>query len=174
MDFLKSIAPWLAAAATGGIPALVGMAANELTSVLGYDVPTEKSAIEKAVSGATAEQLLAIKQADQTFAVKMQELGYGHIEKLEALAVDDRKSAREREMSVRDWTPKLLAAIVTVGYFGVLGYMLHKGVPEHGGDALLVMLGALGGGWSTILAYYYGSSSSSAAKNELLMKKNPN
>jgi hypothetical protein len=171
MDFLKSIAPWLAAAASGNVPALLGMAANELSGVLGYEVAADSVAIEKAANGANAEQLLAIKQADQTFAMKMQELGYGHIEKLEALAVEDRKSAREREIAVRDWTPKLLAAIVTVGYFGVLGYMLHKGVPEHGGDALLVMLGALGGGWTTILAYYYGSSSSSAAKTELLRAK---
>jgi hypothetical protein len=170
MDFLKSIAPWLAAAATGGVPALVGMAANELTSVLGYDVPAEKSAIEKAVSGATAEQLLAIKQADYAFETKMKELGYMHIEKLEALAVDDRKSAREREIAVRDWTPKILATIITVGYFWVLAYMLQHGVPKEGGEALLVMLGALGGGWASMLAYYYGSSSGSAAKNELLAR----
>lgn len=170
MDFLKSIAPWLAAAATGGVPALVGMAANELTSVLGYDVPAETSAIEKVVSGATAEQLLAIKQADYAFEAKMKELGYTHIEKLEALAVDDRKSAREREIAIKDATPKVLAGVVTVGYFAVLAYMLQNGIPERGGEALLILLGGLGGGWATILAYYYGTSSGSAAKNELLAK----
>ena len=170
MDFLKSIAPWLAAAATGGVPALVGMAATELTSVLGYEVEPEKTAIEKAVSGATAEQLLAIKQADYAFETKMKELGYMHIEKLEALAVDDRKSAREREIAVRDWTPKILATIITVGYFWVLAYMLQHGVPKEGGEALLVMLGALGGGWASMLAYYYGSSAGSAAKNEMLTR----
>jgi hypothetical protein len=146
------------------------MAANELSGVLGYDVPDDAVSIEKATSSASAEQLLAIKQADQAFAVKMQELGYANVEKLEAIAADDRKSAREREVAVKDWTPKLLATIVTIGYFGILSYMLQYGVPDKGGDALLVMLGALGGGWTTILAYYYGSSSSSAAKNEMLLK----
>lgn len=170
MDFLKSIAPWLAAAATGGVPALVGMAANELTSVLGYDVPAEKSAIEKAVSGATAEQLLAIKQADYAFEAKMKELGYAHIEKLEALAVDDRKSAREREIAVRDSTPKALAAIITIGFLGVLFYIIRYGLPEVNRDALLMMLGALSSGWGMMLAYYYGTSAGSAAKNELLSR----
>jgi hypothetical protein len=170
MDFLKSIAPWLAAAASGNVPALLGMAANELSSVLGYDVPADAVSIEKATSSASAEQLLAIKQADQAFAVKMQELGYANVERLEAIAADDRKSARDREIATKDITPKLLAVVVTVGYFSILGYILQYGVPEKGGDALLLMLGALGAGWASILAYYYGSSSGSAAKNDMLLR----
>jgi hypothetical protein len=170
MDFLKSIAPWIAAAASGNVPALLGMAANELSSVLGYDVPADATAIEKATSSATAEQLLAIKQADQAFAFKMQELGYANVEKLEAIAADDRKSAREREIAVKDWTPKLLAVVVTIGYFGILGYILQYGIPKEGGDALLLMLGALGSGWMMVLAYYYGTSAGSAAKNEMLLR----
>lgn len=170
MDFLKSIAPWLAAAATGNVPALIGMAANELTGVLGYEVEPEKTAIEKAVSGATAEQLLVIKQADYAFETKMKELGYTHIEKLEALAVDDRKSAREREMTVKDSTPKVLAAIITIGFLGVLFYMIRYGLPEQNRDSLLMMLGALSSGWGMMLAYYYGTSAGSAAKNELLAR----
>lgn len=170
MDFLKSIAPWLAVAVTGNVPALIGMAANELTGVLGYEVAPEKSAIESAVSTATAEQLLAIKQADFAFEEKMKELGYTHIEKLEALAVDDRKSAREREIAVKDSTPKILAAIITLGFLGVLFYMVRYGLPEQNRDSLLMMLGALGSGWTMVLGYYYGTSAGSAAKNEILLK----
>jgi hypothetical protein len=170
MDFLKSIAPWIAAAATGGVPALVGMAANELSEVFGFKVTDDAETINSVVSRATPEQLQAIRLADQQFELKMKELGYDHIEKLEQLAVADRKSAREREIAIKDWTPKVLAMVVTIGYFGVLAYMLQHGVPKEGGEALLVMLGALGGGWGSMLAYYYGSSSGSAAKNELLTR----
>jgi hypothetical protein len=170
MDFLKSIAPWIAAAASGNVPALLGMAANELSGVLGYDVPADATAIEKATSSATAEQLLAIKQADQAFAIKMQELGYANIEKLEAIAADDRKSAREREIAVKDATPKVLAAIITTGFLGVLFYMISYGLPEQNRDSLLMMLGALSSGWGMMLAYYYGTSAGSAAKNEMLLR----
>ena len=170
MDFLKSIAPWIAAAATGNVPALIGMAANELTNVLGYEVAADGAAIEKAAGSASAEQLLAIKKADNAFAVKMQELGYSHIEKLEALAVDDRISARQREMSVKDWTPRILAAIITSGFLGVLFYMISEGLPETNRDSLLMMLGALSSGWGMMLAYYYGTSAGSAAKNEMLLR----
>lgn len=170
MDWLKNIAPWIGAAASGNVPALITMAAKELTGVLGYDVEPNKDSINKAVESATHEQLLAIKQADNDFALKMQALGYDHIEKLEALAVDDRKSARDRQVALRDSTPTLLAIGVTLGYFGVLAWMLSEGVPENGGEALLVMLGALGTAWGSIIAYYYGSSIGSTRKTELMGK----
>jgi hypothetical protein len=170
MDFLKSIAPWLAAAASGNVPALMTMAASEISDALGFKVQADKEVMSSVVQTATAEQLQALKVAEQNFQVKMQELGYAHVEQLEQLAVADRKSAREREMAVKDWTPKLLAGGITVGYFLVLWYMLDHGLPKDGGEALLVMLGALGGAWGSVVAYYFGSSSGSAAKNDLLAR----
>lgn len=81
---------------------------------------------------------------------------------------DDRNSARQREMTVRDRIPAILSISITLGFFGVLGFMLIYGAPEKGGEALFIMLGSLGTAWSGIIAYYFGSTSSSSAKNQII------
>lgn len=123
----------------------------------------------KAVTGtADYDQAGAALDADpelaQQFRLRLADLQLD----LERVAAADRADARQREIQTRDWTPRLLALLVTLGFFGVLIFMLLHGKPETGGDALLVMLGALGGAWSAIISYYYGSSAGSARKTELL------
>jgi hypothetical protein len=123
--------------------------------------------LAEAAARATPEQLLALKQAEQDFAVKMRELDID----LERIANEDRSSARNREVATRDWTPRVLAGLVTGGYFGVLFYMLKNGLPQHGGsEAMLVMLGTLGTAWGGIMAYYFGSSAGSKAKDEAMRR----
>ena len=82
---------------------------------------------------------------------------------LEGLAVQDRNSARQREMSVKDRTPSILAYatlsmflcyIAGVTFFPLLrmqGVMLDK-------EFVSLALGWLGGTASTVIAYYFGSS----------------
>ena len=114
---------------------------------------------------ATPDQLLALKQAEQDFAVKMRELDID----LERIANEDRDSARNREVTTKDWTPRILAGLITVGYFGALFYMLRNGLPQHGGsEAMLVMLGTLGTAWGGVVAYYFGSSAGSKEKTEAM------
>ena len=77
---------------------------------------------------------------------------------LEGLAVQDRNSARQREMAVKDGTPAILAYVITAGFFGILAWMLVRPIPEQGHDALMILLGSLGTAWVAIVSYYYGSS----------------
>lgn len=61
-------------------------------------------------------------------------------------------------------TPALLTIVVTVGFFGVLLWLILHGLPESGRDPILIMLGTLGTAWTSCVAYYVGSSSGSAQK----------
>jgi hypothetical protein len=164
MDWLAKVLPTIATAFGGP---LAGVAASFVADKLGLSEKTAE-AVQAAITGATPEQFAQLRQID----ADLQKFFVSQGIKLEEIASADRANARDREAKTGDTlTPRLLALGVTVGFFGVLGYLMASGKPASGGDALLVMLGALGGAWASIVAYYFGSSAGSAEKSALLARK---
>ena len=91
IDIIGSVAPTIASALGGP---LAGTAVGALSHAL-FGTPDKPQAeVEQAVASATPEQLLTIKQAEAEFAEKMKQLDVD----LAKLAVDDRNSARQREI----------------------------------------------------------------------------
>ncbi len=160
MEWLKQIAPTIATAMGGP---LAGMAVSAISKAIGVD--EEKVGDLIANNKLTAEQIAQVKIAEIELQKQANELGLN----FEKLAVDDRKSAREMQATTRSIVPPLLAAIVTVGFFGILVMML-MGKVESDNPPILMMLGSLGTAWTGIIAYYFGSSAGSQAKTEMLSK----
>jgi hypothetical protein len=106
-----------------------------------------------------------LKKADQDFAIKMEELGVD-IAKVNAA---DRADARNMQVQTRSYVPAILGVLITLGFFGILGYMMGWGLPKNApNDALLIMLGSLGTAWVSVVTFYFGSSMGSAKKDEVL------
>jgi hypothetical protein len=170
MELLKAFGPLLGqvaptiATALGG--PLAGVAVKTLSNALLGNENGSEEDVRVALENATPEQLATIKQIDADFKVRMKELDID----LERISAGDRDSARKREMVVGDHTPKVLAGIITLGFFGVLFWMFIYGVPKNGNEALLLMLGALQTAFTGLIAYYFGSSAGSKAKDDLLSK----
>ena len=102
---------------------------------------------------------LALKKTEVEFQSKILEL-----------QVSDMNSARQREIQVRDDTPRVLA-YVTTGLFGaVLFYMMSFELPTGSERVIDVMLGSLGTAWLMSMSYYFGSSIGSDAKTSLMDK----
>lgn len=164
-NLIATVAPWIGTALSGP---LGGMAISAVGDALGLSDKTEAT-IKAALSGATPEQMLALKLADQAFAVKMQELGFENEQKIAELSMQDRDSARKREMAVQDWTPRILAYLLIGSFIGVI-----IGVLGGWGKADSVLAGTLIGYLSAkaeqVVAYYFGSSSGSDKKTELMAK----
>jgi hydrogenase/urease accessory protein HupE len=72
------------------------------------------------------------------------------------------------EMRHREIAQYLLAVVVVVGFFTVLGLMLHWQRP--GSD---ILVGSLAAAFGALVGYFYGSSAGSQAKTELLAKAHP-
>lgn len=164
LNLVRTVAPTIASAVGGP---LAGMATRAISEALLGKPDGSEQELADAAARATPEQLMALKNAENDFAVKMRELDID----LERIANQDRDSARNREVQTKDWTPRVLAGLITVGYFGALFYMLRNGLPQHGGsEAMLVMLGTLGTAWGGVVAYYFGSSAGSKAKDEAMRR----
>tara|TARA_R100000458_G_C8235521_1_gene215986 strand:- start:623 stop:1150 length:528 start_codon:yes stop_codon:yes gene_type:complete len=75
------------------------------------------------------------------------------------IAADDRASARQREIAIKDKIPAVLAILTLFSFFGYIGAVTF--LPEHmmvSEGFLNLAVGWLGGTASTVVAYYFGSS----------------
>jgi membrane-bound ClpP family serine protease len=168
MDILKAFGPLLGqvaptiATALGG--PLAGIAVKTLSNALLGREDGSAEDVSSALATASPEQLAQIKQIDADFRVRMKELDID----LERISVSDRESARNMQTQTQDWIPRVLAILITVGFFGILAYMLLNGMPKSGTEALLMMLGALGTAWTGVINFYYGSSAGSKAKTDAM------
>lgn len=170
MDFSKILPAVEAAAPTiagllGGPLASMGVQALEGLFGLAPGTSTkDPQVLATAVAGMTPDQAIALAKIDADLKAKLIDGGISY----ENVAAADRNSARMREMSVKDWTPRLLALGVTLGFFGLLTLLVFHQAPDASRDLLNIMCGSLGAGWLAVVSYYFGSSAGSAKKDETI------
>lgn len=162
MSWIEQLAPTIASCLGGP---LAGMAVEAISKAIGVD----PSAVQDTINSGklTAEQIASIQQAEIALKAKAQEMNLD----FEQLAVQDRKSARDMQVTTKSWIPPLLAIIITLGFFGILAGMMTGRVTSS--EALMIMLGSLGTAWTGIIAFYFGSSASSQAKDQLIHQSTP-
>ena len=163
-QILRVVCPWIATAIGGP---LGGMAVEAAANALGLTDKTT-DAIKTALGGATPEQMLALKQADQAFSLQMQALGFKQIADLEALAAGDRKDARAMQIGTRSWVPAALSVIITMGFLGLLTGMMTAFFKADDNQAMLLMLGALGVAFGQVTNFWLGSTAESSRKTEII------
>lgn len=164
MDWLKSIAPSLATALGGP---LAGAAATFIADKLGASEATVES-VKQLVSGNSLkpEQIEAIKLAEIDFKKFLE----SNKIKLEELHAADRRSAREMQIATRSNMPAVLSTLITLGFFGILGWMLYDENIVNS-EPILIMLGSLGAAFGAVVNYWLGSSSGSDTKTHALVNR---
>jgi hypothetical protein len=162
MNWLRSLAPALGTALGGP---LAGAAATFIADKLGISDKTVETVTDMLNSNKlNPEQVTQLKLAEIEFKTFL-ETNKIDLAKLE---VENTKDARDMQKVTRSYTPPVLTFLITLGFFGVLFYMMYA--PGNTSDALLVMLGSLGTAWTSSVAFWFGSTSSSQQKTNLLAR----
>lgn len=166
-DLLKKAYPFISIAASLGGP-LGEIGANALGKVVGATVKPGDLTSTLASLGTTEQGRIQLDAAEKNFQETMAKMGFDNAETLAKIAADDRASARQMQTQVKSWIPPALALFITAGFFGILAAMFRYQPPTSAHDALMLMLGALGGAWTSVVAYYFGSSSGQDRQTEIL------
>jgi hypothetical protein len=182
MDFstvVKKALPWIGAAATSNVPALITLAAQAVGSVLGVDVPATGDDITTAIANATPEQLAALRSREMDFKERMQAMGFEHEHEMRALEVEETKAyvadtASAREAFSKDdkvfWLGVCVLATFAVLMFGVMVgcFLLMTGYFKVDPNVAAICSGLIGtvvgyvaANAQQVVSYNFGSSKGS-------------
>jgi len=164
MDWLNQIAPGIATALGGP---LAGLAVTAISKALNIDEKDVQKTIE--TGKLSAEQMMSLKQAEMDLQAKAQELGLN----FEKLATDDRKSAREMQVSTKSFVPALLSILIVVGWSMVQYFLLTHIIAQEMRELVARVLGTLDGALMLVLGFYFGGIHNSQETNEMLHKSTP-
>lgn len=176
LSVVEKLAPTIATV-LGGPLAGGGVAALEsvfgLTPKPDASIDQRQNDIAAAISGATPEQLAAMRAKDQDYAVAMAQAGFKDTETLASLKVQDTVSARDMQTTNKSPVPAWLTFFVTVGFFGMLAMLFFVNVPEGNKAVIFSFVGTLGTAWLVVMHFWFGSTSDTMQVNDLLAKSTP-
>lgn len=173
---LKKVLPILGAAATGGVPALVAAAAAAVSGALGAPVAASGAAISAAVAGATPEQLLALKTAENQFQLDMQKLKGDQAFAADNLEFQDVAGARARDVDLMKTTghtnkrANIMLGFVVLGLVALVTMMavMHISADTALGGVVFMLIGKLIANWDSAFSFEFGTTRSSKTKDETI------
>lgn len=148
-SFVIRIAPTLGSVLQGP---LSGVAVAFLAGKL-LEGPVEdtEAALAEVIGAQTPELLAKLIALDSEFKASLGALN------IDESILRDVQHAREREMTLRDRTPAVLAASVTAGLFAIIFMLIFVPIPADSMNIVNIMLGSLSTAWMTVISYYFGS-----------------
>ena len=164
MEWLKMIGPTLASAIAGPFG---GLAYEAVSKAMGVSQDDAKRMLESGKM--SSDQIALVQQAEIELKAKAMELGLN----FEQLAVNDRKSARDMQISTQSFVPPLLSILVVVAWATIQYFLLTHVIDPSMRELIARVLGTLDGALMLVLSFYFGSSSGSQAKDQLLHQSSP-
>lgn len=167
---VSKVAPMLGTLVGGPIGGAAGTAIKLIAGTLGVEETPD--AIEAEIR-ANPDALLKLKEIEANSKVELERL----VLEQEKARLADVSDARGRQVEHEKATGKadtnlyVLAWIVVAGFFGLMGLLCFKALPDDSSGVVFMLFGALATGFGQVLQYFFGSSKSSAEKTTLMAKK---
>lgn len=181
---VKKALPWIGAAATGNVPALIAMAAQTVSDVLGVEVPHDGESITTAVANATPEQLFTLRSREMDFKERMQALGFQQERDLKALDLEETRAlvadtANARGAFSGNENVFVLGCIIMGAFAALMAlvltgcFFLMTGRVQVDAGTLAVCAGLIGtvvgylaAAAQQVVSFFYGSSKGSKDSGE--------
>lgn len=166
-SLVRTVAPALGTVLSGPLGGMAMAAVSK--AVLGKDGGSEAE-IAGALATVTPDMLIALRKADQQFALDMKRADID----IFALETKDVQSAREL-FSVNYWPQMILSALFVGGYFAILyTYLTGKVmIAADMKDTATVLIGIMSASVTAIMGFWFGSSFGSREKTAALAASQP-
>lgn len=159
LNKLKEYAPDIAAAVLSGGATLPQLALKAVSDATGQTVSNEDE-LSSMVNSASPETMLKIKQAGNSFKIRMRELDV----ELDQAELKDLANARENHKH------SLMPAIICIGLTVLVGAgagaLFTLDIPEGNTEITYLLFGTMLAKWGDSIAYWVGTTRSSANKDK--------
>jgi len=164
LDKLKEYAPDIAAAVLSGGATLPQLALKAVSDVVGKDL-TDQDSLSSFVTAASPEVMLKVKQANNSFKIRMRELDV----ELDSAELKNQEQARVQHKT------SIMPAVVTIGMTlivaGLFASLLLKVLPDGNRDVFYLLTGQASALWGASVTYWVGTTRSSQDKTKLFSPK---
>jgi hypothetical protein len=143
------------------------MAVEAISKAIGVDPSEVQNTINS--GKLSADQIAQIQTAELALKARAQEMGLD----FEKLAVADRASARQMQMTTGSFVPPLLSVLVVVAWTTIQYFLLTHVIDPSMRELVARVLGTLDGALMLVLSFYFGSSAGSQAKDSMLHQSSP-
>lgn len=121
----------------------------------------------------TPDQQAVLAKAEMDYQANMAQMGYKSLADLAALEVQDRDSARGRQIKLGGIFPQFLCVLLTGVFAYFLWFICVHPLPQASASIIYGSTSSLGTAWAASVYYFVGSSLGSDKKTDLLAQAPP-
>lgn len=162
---IRTVAPFIGTLIGGPF---AGIATKVLGEIFCGDENATEKEIEKAVSKASPEQFVRLKEIS---AQKEKEFLTAGIN-LQKIDAGDRSNARDMQKTNKSFVPGFLSITALFGFLGTLAASIYFPIPNASQEAVGILIGTLGTLTVMGFNFWFGSSNGSKEKTMILGRLN--